>query len=140
MGAEQPYEARQEDPTVNAGLEKRREQSEAIREFVDETYEASDRVVVIGDFNEFEFVSPVQNLVRNSSPRLSNAVDTLPSLERYTFMWQGNSQALDHIFVSEAFWQDESNVLDIVHVNSEFAATKERASDHDPLLARLRMV
>ena len=139
MGTEQPYEARQEDPTVNGGLEKRQEQSEAIRQFVDETYGSSDRVVVVGDFNEFEFVSPVESLEGSSNPGLRNAMNSLPSEERYTVIWQGNSQALDHLFVSEIFLQDSSNGLDIVHVNCEFAETKQRASDHDPLLARLRM-
>ena len=137
MGTEQPYEARQEDPTVNGGLEQRQEQSEAIRQFVDDTYGGSDRVVVVGDFNEFEFVSPVESLEHSSNPELHNAINDLPSNERYTFISQGNSQAVDHLFFSDMFRDDDDADygIDIVHVNSEFAETKERASDHDPLLA-----
>jgi hypothetical protein len=89
-------------------------------------------VVVVGDFNEFEFVSPITGL---EDAGLTNLTNTLPEDERYSFNFQGNSQSLDHILVSGALADDAA--FDIVHVNSEFADSDGRASDHDPLVALL---
>ncbi|NJL81163.1 MAG: hypothetical protein HC917_24520 [Richelia sp. SM2_1_7] len=81
--------------------------------------------------NEFEFVSPVETLAES----LTNLTETVPENERYSFIFQGNSQSLDHILVSKNFAGNAK--FDIVHVNSEFAETTQRASDHDPLVASL---
>jgi predicted extracellular nuclease len=60
-------------------------------------------------------------------------MDTLPPAERYSYVFEGNSQVLDQILVS-------NNLLgfpleyDPVHVNAEFA---DQASDHDPQVVRL---
>lgn len=134
LGVEQPFEARQEDPTVNGSLDERQAQATAVAAFVDELRAADPgaRVVVLGDLNEFEFVSPVRDILGAS---LTNLVESLPENERYSFIFQGNSQALDHILVSDNL--ADGARFDIVHVNSEFAELPERASDHDPLLAAL---
>ena len=131
LGQEQPFDARQEDPTVNGSLDQRRDQAEAIKDFVDGILanDPNANVVVVGDFNEFEFVSPVTTLEES----LNNLTNTLLEDERYSFIFQGNSQSLDHILVSDSL----GAAFDVVHVNSEFAETSQRASDHDPLLARL---
>ncbi len=46
--------------------------------------------------------------------------------------------ASDHILVSDNLANDAE--FDIVHTNSEFADTFERASDHDPILASLEIL
>lgn len=134
MGIEQPFEARQEEPAVNGSLDERRRQAEAIRAFVEARLAADPqaRVAVLGDLNEFEFVSPVRDIL---GVRLHNLTFSLPDTERYSFIFQGNSQQLDHILLSEALNREAE--FDILHVNSEFAEMPERASDHDPLLAGL---
>lgn len=134
MGVEQDFADRQEDVTVNGSLDERQAQSDAVAGFVADTIaaDADANVVVVGDFNEFEFVSPITGL---EDAGLTNLTNTLPEDERYTFNFQGNSQSLDHILVSGALADDAQ--FDIVHVNSEFADTDDRASDHDPLLALL---
>lgn len=133
FGVEQDFAARQEDVTVNGSLDERQRQSEAVQDFVTGllTVDAEANVVVLGDFNEFEFVSPVLELETEAG--LNNLTNTLDPNERYTFNFQGNSQSLDHILVSDALFADAQ--FDIVHVNSEFAETEQRASDHDPLVA-----
>jgi predicted extracellular nuclease len=68
---------------------------------------------------------------------LTNLAFTVPAGERYSYIFNGNSQALDHIFVSPAF--DNFAKLEYIHVNAEFADTSERASDHDPLVASIRI-
>jgi len=87
-------------------------------------------VIVLGDFNEFEFVSTIADTL---SSGLTNPVNDLPEDERYSFIFRGDSQQLDYILFSDALRPAE---FDIVHVNVEFADTLHRASDHDPVLAR----
>ncbi|MBF2014119.1 MAG: choice-of-anchor I family protein [Rivularia sp. T60_A2020_040] len=133
LGVQQPFEARQEEVAVNGSLDERQAQAQAVKGYVDGILaaDANSNVVVLGDFNEFEFVSPVTTLAES----LTNLTETVPEDERYTFNFQGNSQSLDHILVS-ANLADNAE-FDIVHVNSEFAETAQRASDHDPLVASL---
>ena len=50
--------------------------------------------------------------------------------EAYTFNFQGNSQSLDHIFVTDGLLEDVA--VDVVHVNVDFA---DAASDHEPIVA-----
>ena len=133
FGVEQPFEERQEDVTVNGSLDERRAQSDAVQNFVNGLEDED--VVVLGDFNEFEFVSPVTELETDAG--LNNLTETLPEDERYSFIFQGNSQSLDHILVSDSLLDGAE--FDIVHVNSEFAETDARASDHDPVLAGLEL-
>ncbi|PSR18744.1 endonuclease [filamentous cyanobacterium CCP3] len=133
LGTEQPFEARQEDPSVNGSLDERQAQSQAVQNYVSGLLgsDPAANVVVLGDLNEFEFVSPVAGL---ESAGLTNLTNTLPENERYSFIFQGNSQSLDHILVSESLFAGAD--FDAVHVNAEFADSDSRASDHDPLLAR----
>ncbi len=135
LGTEQPFDARQEDVTVNGSLDERQAQANAVQGFVANSLSADPNanLVVLGDFNEFEFVSPLNTLEQN----LTNLTETLPENERYTFIFQGNSQSLDHILVSDSLTQGAE--FDIVHVNSEFVETDQRASDHDPLIVRLNL-
>ncbi len=149
LGVEQDFTARQEDPTVNGSLDERREQAQAVNNFVDDTLanDADANIVVLGDFNEFEFVSSLdilagttvstnggQDTAAGDGTVLTNLTNNIPEDERYSFNFQGNSQQLDHILVSDSLVENAE--VDIVHVNSEFAATSSRASDHDPVVAR----
>ena len=134
LGVEQPFEARQEDATVNSNLDERQAQAQAVKDYVDGILaeDARANVVVLGDLNEFEFVSPVDEILTEN---LKNLTKSLPRDERYSFIFEGNSQSLDHILVSNNLARKAK--LDIVHVNSEFTETSRRASDHDPLVSSL---
>ncbi len=134
LGVEQPFEARQEDPTVNGSLDERQRQSLAVQGFVTGLLagDSNAKIVVLGDFNEFEFISPLIGL---EDVGLTNLTFDLDENERYSFIFQGNSQSLDHILVSQSLVDFAQ--FDIVHVNVEFAETASRASDHDPLLVAL---
>jgi len=59
---------------------------------------------------------------------------TLPSRERYSYVFQGNAQALDHVLVSPHLARRRP-ALDAVHVTAAYA---DQVSDHDPLVARLK--
>jgi predicted extracellular nuclease len=61
----------------------------------------------------------------------------VPLEERYSYNYEGNSQVLDHVFVTRALLRGAE--LDVVHLNTDFPALPRlTASDHDPLVARLR--
>ncbi len=75
----------------------------------------------------------------NGRGPLSNlVVSELPVEERYSYVFEGNSQALDHMLLSPALMQAAvPGTFDIVHVNAEYA---DQVTDHDPLLARFLLV
>ncbi|TDC74722.1 endonuclease/exonuclease/phosphatase family protein [Streptomyces hainanensis] len=88
------------------------------------------RVVVLGDINDFEFSPTTRALTADGA--LRSAVDSLPRDERYTYVFQGNSQVLDQTLVSSSIRRFD---YDIVHINAEFA---DQASDHDPQVLRFQ--
>jgi hypothetical protein len=59
-------------------------------------------------------------------------MSTLPPAERYSYVFEGNSQSLDHIVVSDSLFASPF-AYDPVHVNAEFF---DQLSDHDPQVAR----
>jgi hypothetical protein len=88
-------------------------------------------VIVLGDINDFEFSQTVELL---EGGVLTTLMDTLPPAERYSYVFEGNSQVLDQILVSNPLLRSFPVDYDPVHVNAEFA---DQASDHDPQVARL---
>ena len=131
-GTAQNSTERQEDPTVNGSLDQRQAQALAVRDYLAPALADGANAVVLGDFNEFEFISPLDPIL---SQNLVNLTLQLGADERYSYIFEGNSQSLDHILVSEGLnpWA----TFDAVHVNAEFAGTSSRASDHDPLIASI---
>jgi predicted extracellular nuclease len=90
-------------------------------------------VVILGDCNDFDFAPPLAVL---AAPPFENLLDRLSRAERYTYVFQGNSQALDHIVVPAHLARRAA--IDVVHINAEFPE-RGRSSDHDPAVARLRL-
>ncbi len=112
----------------------RNQQARVVHDFV-AGLEAADQdaaVVVLGDLNDFEFSPPLGTL---QAGVLHDLIGTLPQVERYTYDFEGNSQALDHILLSDSLFALPFD-YDAVHVNSEFAA---QASDHDPQVVRVTL-
>ena len=136
FGVDRPFEELQENPDLNGSLDERQAQARAVDDYVEGILaDNSDaNIAVLGDLNEFEFISPVDEILGSD---LNNLIDTIPEDERYSFIFQGNSQELDHILVSDSLVDGAK--VDIVHVNSEFAETEQRASDHDPVLASFNL-
>jgi predicted extracellular nuclease len=95
------------------------------------------RIVTLGDFNDFEFSAPLRTLTGAASgnPILTGLASLLPPQERYSYVFEGNSQELDHMLVTAALLPGAE--FQAVHVNAEFA---DQISDHDPLIASLRIV
>jgi hypothetical protein len=117
-------------PPARVSETQRHQQAQVVNDFVDAilSQDADANVLVLGDLNDFDF-SDTLTILRGGV--LTNLYTLLPAAERYSYDFEGNSQALDHVLVSSGL-QDEQATLDVVHVNAEFA---EQASDHDPLLS-----
>lgn len=105
-----------------------------LNKFVKDIHEAEAKanVVVLGDLNDFPFSNPVQELADGV---LTNMVEKLPKGEQYTYVYQGNSQVLDQILVSNHL-EDDTKV-DIVHINAGLTESEGRVSDHNPVLVQL---
>ena len=117
-------------PPVQVSQAQRNAQADVVGDFVEQIL-AIDRkanVVVAGDLNDFQFASP---LARLKAAGLRALIETLPERERYTYVFDGNSQALDHVLISDAL-DDHAYDFEVVHVNSEF---HDQASDHEPQIA-----
>ena len=123
-----------EQPPKLVSEEQRVQQAAIVEDFVGQiqAIESNARVIVLGDLNDFQFSPPVTRLAVNN--RVTNLIDTLPANERYSFLFLGNAQVLDHILATSSLTGGNAAEVDIVHVNSEFATG--RASDHDPVVAR----
>jgi hypothetical protein len=120
-------------PPVRHSEVARHGQAQVVNDFVDEILAADPdaNVIVLGDINDFDFSETVDIL---EGGVLTTLMDTLPQGERYSYVFEGNSQVLDQILVSDNLLENFGIEYDPVHVNSEFA---DQASDHDPQVARL---
>jgi predicted extracellular nuclease len=109
----------------------RTKQAQAVNDFVASllAVDPDSKVIVLGDLNDFQFSNPINTL---EGTILQNLVETLPVEERYSYIYEGNSQTLDHILISRGL-QDNLVSFDILHINSEFNYTTY-FSDHDPLI------
>ena len=132
-GGDQPLFGRFQPPAFQSET-KRHRQAQLVNEFINSIL-AVDRaanVIVLGDLNDFQFSTTLKLLAGNA---LRNLFETLPPAERYTYVFDGNAQALDHILVSPRLFASLVR-FDVVHINSEFV---DQASDHDPPVAIFRL-
>ncbi len=132
-GGDQPLYGRFQPPTRPSETQ-RHQQATVVRGFVDQLLaaDAGADVVVLGDLNDFDYSATTSILT--SGGALLDLPATLPAAERYTYVFEGNSQVLDHILLSSALSANPYS-YDSVHTNSEFA---NQTSDHDPQLVRLQ--
>jgi predicted extracellular nuclease len=133
---------------VQAGEAVREAQTGALNEVVDALLESgtgnpvqaskAGRVMVVGDLNTFEFTNDLTDILPGSGPDrvLSNLVDGVTDDNVYSFIFDGNSQMLDHFFVTDNLLGTAE--FDIVHVNVDFPrlSSATTASDHEPLVGR----
>jgi predicted extracellular nuclease len=98
------------------------------------THQADANVIVLGDLNDFTYSESLQVLC---GEQLTNLTGSLPAQDRYSYIYQGNAELLDHVLVSSALLGKAADV-DIVHMNCEFP-TATQLSDHDPVVARLHV-
>ena len=148
-----------EGPRVRA---KRKAQSEFLADLLQDlqTDNPGTSVISVGDYNAYQFsdgyTDPIATIKGNPTPddqivvdqspdlvnpNLFNLVDELPAAERYSFIFEGTPQALDHVIVNNVAHSRNTRFV-IARNNSDFpeipaatyasnAARPERNSDHD---------
>jgi predicted extracellular nuclease len=143
-------------PPVRATEVQRKAQARVVRDYVDTLLEKDPEalVLVTGDLNDFQFGEPGEGpdhpvaILEGESAqaRLTNLVSREDEEETYTFVFQGNSQVLDHVLVSPSLL-GRVGAVDILHFNAGFPAalagsraTSVRSSDHDPVEVRFQLL
>ena len=148
-------------PRVRA---KRKAQAEFLADLIQARQAANpaERIVVVGDFNAFPFSdgyvdvtgtvrgtpTAASNVVLASpdlvSPDLVDASDTVPALERYSYVFEGSAQTIDQLLFTQNL-QPYFAALAHGRVNADFPEVyrddpdrPERLSDHDPAVAYFR--
>lgn len=134
-------------PPLRITEEQRKLQATYVREYLDEIVFAADpkaAVIVAGDLNDFPFPEPGEGedpltILKGSGPtKLTNLIERVPGRERYTFVFQGNSQVLDHVLVSDGLLKAVEDI-DVATFNANYGllygqdpSTAASSSDHNP--------
>ncbi|MFY9622040.1 MAG: Calx-beta domain-containing protein [Pyrinomonadaceae bacterium] len=143
---------------------KRQKQAESLANLVQtrQTNNPAENIIVLGDYNAFEFndgLGDSMNVITGTpvpdnqtavpgdgvdlvNPDLDNLFDTAPASERYSFVFDGNAQSLDHVVVNAALIASTvARRLEHPRINADFAgeerdnaATALRLADHDPVV------
>lgn len=147
---------------------KRLKQAESLANLVQarQTADPNERIILIGDFNAFEFNDGLvdsMNVVQGTpipdnetavpgdgvdlvNPDLTNLFDTAPPTERYSFIFDGSAQSLDHILVNQDLIAGTlARRVEHPRINADFPETErndapgmemnvERLADHDPIV------
>ena len=131
---------------------KRHQQGISVANMVEELREDGN-LIVLGDLNAFEFTDGYVDVVNQITgaptlgaqftpidivaPPLINAVDLLPEYERYSFVFQGNPQVLDHCLFGGLEGLQYAG-MEYARGNADYSlayfnngALVERCSDHD---------
>lgn len=119
-------------PPARSSETQRHLQAKAVHDFTAKILkiQKNANVIALGDINDFEFSETTKILEGRGT--LWSAIKSLPRSERYSYVYQGNSQVLDQILISPSIRRFS---YDSVHINAEF---HDQISDHDPQILRFR--
>lgn len=94
-------------------------------------------VIVAGDFNEF---LQTRSVFKPLTAVLTDIdeVAGIPLVERYSYVFDQNTEQLDHAFVSDAIKARKAE-FEHIHVNNWSPTLAARVSDHDPSVGRIRL-
>ncbi|KAK0617583.1 Endonuclease/exonuclease/phosphatase-like protein [Immersiella caudata] len=124
-------------PPVNGAVGRREMQGNVTATFIREIMKEDPKAKVIaaGDFNEFSFVQPMKTFAAVSGMVDLDEATNVPVPERYTYVYDMNAQALDHMYVSPALAKSKHTKYEHLHLNT-WAAFADMVSDHDPSVAQ----
>ncbi len=148
---------------------KRQAQAEFLANLVQarQTADPAEAIVLVGDFNAFEFndgLGDSMGVIEGTpspdnetavpgdgvdlvNPDLDNLSDTAPAADRYSFIFDGNAQSLDHVVVNQALIAATSaRRVEHPRINADFPETARndgttvaRLADHDPIVAYFQL-
>ena len=128
-------------PFFQAAEDEREAQLQALNDYVDDLLAADKgaRVIVAGDFNTFDFTDDLTVILPGTLDGKAIMKTLLTEVQddnRYTYIFDGNSQVLDHMFATRSLLENAE--FDIVHVNVDFPRLRVGAvgSDHEPIVGR----
>lgn len=130
-GEDGPLYGDQQPPPLNSE-DKRVNQAKVISNFISQIYaiDPQAQVLILGDLNDYPWSNPLK--VFKQTP-MNSVYDLLPEEERYSYIHEGNGQALDYILFSPSL-DGKLEYAQVVHFNTdEFPDV--RLSDHDPVYA-----
>ena len=153
-GRDEPVFATNWPPVRSTELQ-RKDQARAVRTYVNALFaeDPDSLVMVAGDLNDFQFGEPGEGVDHpvailegfGDEIPLVNIINFVHPLDRFTYVYEGNSQVLDHMLVSPALlgYHAGENIL---HFNASYPhtmvddrTTAHRSSDHDPVEMWLRL-
>ncbi len=122
-----------------------------------------ERVIVLGDFNSFQFADGIMDQIGTITgkqagkdevliatedlvtPDMINLVGAIAAPQRYSYIFDGNAQVLDHILISETL-RKHATGFGYARINADYPELLrndgnrfERFSDHDPAVAMFTM-
>ncbi|KAI0090862.1 DNase I-like protein [Irpex rosettiformis] len=126
-------------PPVNGHNARRTYQVNVTADFISTLLQHSPNasVILAGDMNEYLQTRSVFHSFNNLLFDI-NELSSVSPTERYTYVYEQHTQEIDHIFVSESVAKRGTEV-EHIHVNTWAKSVGERASDHDPTVARVRV-
>nr|WP_298123722.1 lamin tail domain-containing protein [uncultured Pseudoxanthomonas sp.] len=124
-----------------------------------------EKIVLVGDFNAFEFNDgyvDVMGILKGEAAPEDQVLTYMPSplsvplvdgsqlitdpAHRYSYVFEGNAQTLDHVLVNESLVMDAALRVDHARINADFgvdnfgdATLAVRSSDHDPVRLSIRV-
>ena len=140
------FKSKREDSSTQAyTLPRRLQQAQFVAGLVSEIFAAHPgaAVIVLGDLNDYPNAQPLAIL---RQARLWNAMESVARASRYTYIYQGVSQVMDHVLVSSALainWV----AAQPAHLNADYpyiyrgqTGIVYRGSDHDPVGVQYRIL
>ncbi|MGW4214923.1 endonuclease/exonuclease/phosphatase family protein [Lentzea sp. NPDC004789] len=130
-GGDEAMHGRNQPPARSSEVQ-RAKQAAALKAFTEQirAIDKGANVILAGDLNDYQFSPAVKTLTGDGN--LKALIETLPVNERYSYVFEGSSQTLDHLLMSKNITRFS---YDVVHINAEFA---DQASDHDPQIVHAR--
>lgn len=144
---------------------KKKLQAEFLAKFIQtrQTADPKERIILLGDFNAFQFNDGIMDQIGTITgkpagkdailipsddlvnPDLINLVDVIAAPQRYSYVFDGNAQVLDHIIITETL-RKHTTGFGFARVNTDYPESLrndpnrfERFSDHDPAVAIFTM-
>ncbi|RDB17941.1 hypothetical protein Hypma_000907 [Hypsizygus marmoreus] len=126
-------------PPVNSPLEARTNQIALVASFAQSILAADKKanILLAGDFNEFLQARSIYKPLTDVLTDIDEAAG-IPEVERYSYVFDQNSEQLDHAFISKAIKKRKVE-FEHIHINNWAPTLAGRISDHDPSVGQIRL-